>query len=327
MHFGLQIQNEPGDYEIIRAVISAVDRGRWHSVWGMDHLLRPLAELMPHVAGDVAEYEAGPVHEGWALLAAWAASTSRVRLGALVSAVTFRNPALLAKMAATIDHISKGRFELGIGAAWHQREHQAYGFELGTVKQRLDRLEEALQVITKLFSGPGPHDFAGQYFKLEKAPFSPPTYQSHLPILVGGTGEKRTLRMAAQYADRVNVFGNLFGSKEDVVRKLQILDEHCAAVGRDSKAIDRTISLFATVVENEAEAARTRAFIGQNLDQRQQDNLLIGSPQRIIEGVAQYLELGASEIIFMGIPPTVEAIQNFDENVLRAFARTPVAAR
>jgi F420-dependent oxidoreductase-like protein len=176
----------------------------------------------------------GPCLEGWVTLTALAQATTRLRLGVLVTGTHYRHPAILANMAATLDIISNGRLELGIGAGWNQEESSAYGIELGSLRERSDRFEEACQVLIGLLSQETTN-FAGRYYTLTDARCEPKGVQRpHPPICVGGSGEKRTLRTAAKYAQHWNFVG---GTVEDFARKRDILHQHCADVGRDPAEI------------------------------------------------------------------------------------------
>jgi len=194
----------------------------FESGWLFDHFYP--------IAGDPA----GPCLEGWATLTALAQATTRLRLGTLVTGIHYRHPAVLANMVATIDIISGGRLELGIGAGWNQEESGAYGIALGTPRERSDRFEEACQVLIGLLSQETT-DFSGRYFQLAGARNEPKGVQRpHPPIVIGGNGERRTLRTAAKYAQHWNFVG---GTAEDFARKRDVLHEHCAAIGRDPKEI------------------------------------------------------------------------------------------
>ena len=158
----------------------------------------------------------------------------RVRLGPLVTGNTFRHPPVLAKMAATLDHISGGRLVLGLGSAWSETEHRQYGIPYYTVPERLRRLDEACAVIKLLFNQ-SVSDFDGRYYRLERATLEPKPVQEPLPLLIGGGGEKMTLRITARHADEWNIYGNVATMKH----KMRILDQHCADIGRDPKEIQR----------------------------------------------------------------------------------------
>lgn len=183
----------------------------------------------------------GTCLEGWTTLTALAQATTRLRLGTLVTGIHYRHPAVLANMAAALDVISDGRLELGIGAGWNEEESGAYGIELGTIKQRCDRFEEACQVLIGLLSQETT-DFDGAYYRLKGARNEPKGPQRpHPPICIGGNGEKRTLRTTARYAQHWNFIG---GSPADFARKRDVLAAHCADLGRDPKEITLSSHLF-----------------------------------------------------------------------------------
>jgi F420-dependent oxidoreductase-like protein len=176
----------------------------------------------------------GPCLEGWSMLAALAQATRRLRLGTLVTGIHYRHPAVLANMAATIDIISGGRLELGLGAGWNEQESGAYGIELGTPGERSDRFEEACEVILGLLSTETT-TFSGKYYQLNEARCEPkPVQQPHPPLCVGGSGERRTLRTAARFAQHWN---SVRPDPAEITRKLEVLHQHCAEVGRDPSEI------------------------------------------------------------------------------------------
>ncbi len=192
---------------------------RWHSVLFYDHFIPPLSPT-----DEVMEHDRIPTIEGCSLLCAAAAVTKRLRLGLLVAGYTYRNPALTAKMAATVDHISNGRLVIGNGADWNVREHQAYGWEFPSIRERSDRLKEACKIMKILFAAEDLVDFDSNYYKLYQAPFAPKSVQQpHPPIMVGGMGEKRTLRALAMYGDIMNVTCE----PERVTRLSEVLERHC----------------------------------------------------------------------------------------------------
>ncbi|MGQ9573487.1 MAG: TIGR03560 family F420-dependent LLM class oxidoreductase [Chloroflexota bacterium] len=246
--FGVQLPQIHIAWPEYLALWQELDESPVESAWTMDHLVPGRTE---------AEAHGGPCLEGWIALAALAQATRHLRLGCLVTGVTYRHPAVLAKMATTVDIISNGRLEFGIGAAWHEYEHQAYGIPFYTMKERQDRLEEAIQLIKALWTG-APATFRGKYYQLDGAPFLPPNVQKpHPPIMVGGSGPKRTLRTAARYADAVN----LWGSPDMVRESLEVLKGHCRDVGRDSAQI--RVTVFVPIM---AEMENTKAIIGRLLE-------------------------------------------------------------
>ena len=244
----------------------------WDGVYFADH-------FMPGAEGPVD----GDTLECWSVMAALAASVPRVRLAPLVSSVTYRHPALLANIAAAVDRISHGRLLLGIGAGWQENEHTAYGMELGTIKERLDRFEEACQVITSLVRLPRT-TFAGRYFQLRDAPNQPPPQQAPLPLLIGGAGEKRTMRIAAQYADEWNAWT----TPEVLAHKVGVLHRHCEAVGRDPADIAVSTQALVYISPDDAWLASKREAGATGL---------IGTPSEAIDVIAAYAKAGADEFI------------------------------
>ncbi|MDP2950250.1 MAG: TIGR03560 family F420-dependent LLM class oxidoreductase [Chloroflexota bacterium] len=228
--FGVQLPQSDVEWSELLHIWQALDEDSpFESAWTMDHF----------VTGRTQGEAGGSCLEGWTALAALAQATRRIRVGCLVTGVTYRHPAVLAKMATTVDIISNGRLEFGIGAAWHEYEHRAYGIPFPTMKERQDRLEEALQLMKALWASP-PARFQGKYYRLEDAPYNPPNVQKpHPPIMIGGSGPKRTLRTAARYADAVN----LWGPPEMVRQSVEALKGHCQDVGRDFSQMRVTVFL------------------------------------------------------------------------------------
>jgi F420-dependent oxidoreductase-like protein len=200
--------------------------------------------------------ETEPMMEAYTTLAALATQTSRVRLGTLVTGVTYRNPALLVKMVTTLDVISKGRAIFGLGAAWNEDEHAGYGFEFPPIGQRMDRLDEALTIAKLMFTQDRP-SFEGKYYKIDRALNVPRPIQPGGPkILVGGGGEQRTLRILARHGDIGHWFG---GNLEDLKRKKQVFERHCEAVKRDPSEVLLTVGLTLVLAENEKDSAALMA--------------------------------------------------------------------
>jgi F420-dependent oxidoreductase-like protein len=232
-----------------------IERSGWDGIWIADHFMPNRPENL------------GPTQECWTMLAAIAARVPRVRLGTLVTGNTYRNPAVLAKEVAQVDVISGGRVILGIGAGWQQNEHEAYGIPFYTVGGRLRRLEEAVQIIRSLFDNDRT-DSPGKYYKVHNAPLGPKPVQSHLPILIGGGGEKVTMRIAAQYADEWNTWG----APAHLAAKIKVLEAHCQALGRDPKSIKRSAQAIVTISDDPTVIERARgapgfASIAGNVDE------------------------------------------------------------
>jgi F420-dependent oxidoreductase-like protein len=247
----------------------------------MDHLYQ-----IPGV-GEVDE----PMLEGWLVLAALARETSRVRLGTLVTGVTYRNPALLAKQVTTLDTISGGRAILGIGAAWNDVEHEGYGFDFPPVGERMDRLDEALAIIKSMFIEERP-TFAGKHYRIERALNVPrPIQPGGPPILVGGGGEQRTLRIAAKYADMTHWFPL---GMETLKRKDELLTRYCEEIGRDPSTIERTMATPVVVAASEAEANAAR----ERMPPERRPFVNIGSPEQAAEALRPYIDAGFTGFTF-----------------------------
>ncbi len=311
MRFGIQTSLNNVEWREIEDMWKFLDREtRFHSAWTFDHFVPP---------GPGQDVNAN-CFEGWSALAALAAVTSRLRVGCLVTGVTYREPAVLAKMAATIDHLSNGRLEFGIGAAWHEPEHRMYGIPFPAVRERQDRLEEALQVTRLLFDATGPVSFDGTYYRLRDAVFVPRTVQRpRPPIMVGGGGEQRTLRALAKYGDVMNVSG----TPAMVARKIEVLERHCRDAGRDPREIERTVFGTVVVSDNQGLIDRLAAMFGAGLGLKPEQakaELPIGAPAHVREVVERYAALGVTQMIMMSQGPWKrEVYQRIDDEVVAAF--------
>ena len=259
------------------------DRLGYHSLWTWDH-------LYPIVGSSD-----GPIHEGWLTLAAWAQATERVRIGLMVGANTFREPALTAKMATTLDHISNGRAVLGIGGAWFEEEHVAYGLAFGEgFPERLRWLGEALPILRGMLRGDRP-TAKGPHYHAAAVRNDPPPIQAKLPLLIGGGGEQVTLKLVARYGDANNVGGGI----DNVRRKEAVLRRHCEAVGRDPSEIERTAGLGVVVIRDSRKEARkvADAIFERNGRAKPWENQPVGTPEDVAAYVAPYLELGYHHLV------------------------------
>jgi F420-dependent oxidoreductase-like protein len=244
MRLGIKL-SQYATIDQLRDLWQLADESGFDSCWVMDHF----ATLGPK--------DDGPIFETWTMLAAMAQLTTRVRIGATVVGNTYRHPAVLAKEAVTVDHLSGGRLEFGIGAGWAENEHTMLGLEFGTKNDRADRLEESVQVVRSLWTQPRT-TFEGKHYRLVDAVAEPkPVQQPYPPIWIGGSGPKRTLRITARYAD---VWNAASGSPDDVAAASEVLDQHCADVGRDPGAIRRTVQLGAGVDDLDGLAEQVRAY-------------------------------------------------------------------
>jgi F420-dependent oxidoreductase-like protein len=237
----------------LAAVARAADEAGFAHLSLMDHYFQ-----LDGIGGPEAE-----MLEGYATLGYLAALTTRIRLGLLVTGVTYRHPGLLAKIVATLDVLSEGRAELGMGAAWYEREHLGLGVPFPPLAERFERLEEALQICLQMWSDDdGP--FEGRHYRLAETLCVPrPISRPHPPILVGGSGERKTLRLVARYGDACNVFAR---TPEEVAHKMDVLRAHCEVAGRDVDTIEKTINHFGPIPDLEAFVAEMGTFAGLGID-------------------------------------------------------------
>ena len=287
--------------DLLAAGIRA-DRLGYTSLWTWDH-------LYPIVGSSD-----GPILEGWLTLAAWAQATEHVRIGLMVGANTLREPALTAKMATTLDHISGGRAILGIGGAWFEEEHVAYGIPFGSgFPERLRWLGEALPIMRGMLHGERP-TASGPRYSATAIRNVPMPIQERLPILIGGGGEQVTLKLVARYGDANNVGGGL----ENVKRKEAILVQHCETVGRDPAEIERTTGLGTVIIrDSRAEAERVHAaMFERNGKADRWNDQPVGTPEDVAERLAPFLEIGYRHLIagFPG-PHDVESMTRFATEV------------
>ena len=308
MQFGAQVNCYRTTWDDIARVIETMEKGRWDSLWFADHHLPPPGRR---------EDEPLTAHEAFTLISAAAAMTKKLRLGHLVLGNTYRNPALVAKMATTVDHISHGRFTLSIGAAWFKREHEAYGWKFPEMRERSDRLEEACALLRALLTSNRPVDFNGRYYQLDQAPLSPGSYQKpHIPIMVGGTGEVRTLKTLAMYGDIFNLDGWARGpmTLEYYHHKLSVLERHCERAGRDPNEIRHTILMPVMLTDDKEKAANFIA--ARSLG----EGTVAGPKQYCIDRIGEFKDAGVDEIMFGGmITGKIEQYHRFEEEVLSAF--------
>ncbi len=265
-------------WEDTLAVARHAEATGWDGLWLADH-------FMPSTAAEGSGFApaTGPWHESWTTLSAIGALVPRIRIGTLVSGNTYRHPAVLAKITATLDNITAGRVVLGLGAGWQENEHQAYGIEFSTLGGRLRRLEEACQVITGLFSGELT-DFEGKYYRLQQAPLDPKPVQKPIPFLIGGGGEKRTMRIAAQYANEWNTWG----TPELLRHKNGVLDAHCRDLGRGPGEIERTAVALLVMTTDEQILERSRA---------QGRPMIAGDVEAVRRTIAEYRDAGVHELV------------------------------
>jgi alkanesulfonate monooxygenase SsuD/methylene tetrahydromethanopterin reductase-like flavin-dependent oxidoreductase (luciferase family) len=299
---GVLLWNQATDWPSYLAAAQRLDRLGYDQIWAWDHLYAIFGD--PHQ----------PIFEGWASLAALGTATQRARLGLLVGAVPFRNPGLVAKLATTLDHISGGRAILGMGGAWHQGEATAHGIEFGSgVGERLDWLDEAIAACRALFDGETVTSAPASHYRFADLRHLPRPIQSHLPIMIGGAGERKTMRTVARYAD----LWNAMGSVEKLAHKVDVLRQHCADVGRDPAEIEFTLGVKLTIRDSTAEAERVwKTAIEANRTPFERvandDSFWNGSPEELAERLGPYLELGFRTVISeQPAPYDTETLERF----------------
>jgi alkanesulfonate monooxygenase SsuD/methylene tetrahydromethanopterin reductase-like flavin-dependent oxidoreductase (luciferase family) len=291
VRFGAAFWIQRTDWPSLREAALAAERAGFDSLWFDDHLL-----------ADEGDWH-DPKLEGWAALAALAPITTTARLGLLVAANTFRNPGLTAKLATTVDHLSNGRFTLGIGGGWFAREHEAFGLEFGSgFGERLDRLEEAVGLIERLLAGERVgHE--GRFYRMVDAICEPRPIQARLPILIGGSGRDKTLRTVARHAD----LWNGYAAPGRVAESLAILRERCAEIGRPYESIAKTVYMEVVIRASESEVSDfwtqvedrhgIRGRIGSDGTARLLN--VGGPPESIADYVRTFEALGIAEVIWI----------------------------
>jgi F420-dependent oxidoreductase-like protein len=289
-------------YEAMTRVAQVAEESGFNSVWLVDHF-----HTIPVPSQEVT-------FECWTTTAALTRDTSRIRIGQMVTCNGYRNPALLAKMASTVDVMSHGRLNFGIGAGWYEHEYKAYGYDYPDAPTRLRYLREAVQVIHAMWEQEEA-TFEGKYYQVHGAINQPKGVQKpHIPLLIGGGGEKVTLKLVAQYGDGCNVNGDL----ETIKHKFDVIKEHCAEVGRDYESIHRTTSTLCSIADTDEQAlANIPAMVRERMSDRI-TNGLVGSPDTIRQKLAAYEEAGVQELIFnMPNVLTLDPIRQFGREFIK----------
>jgi alkanesulfonate monooxygenase SsuD/methylene tetrahydromethanopterin reductase-like flavin-dependent oxidoreductase (luciferase family) len=307
VRLGICLWNQAATWEEFEGAAILADELGYEHVWTWDHLYA--------IIGDPYK----PVFEGYASLGAWAKVISRARLGLFVGANTFRNPGLVAKSLTTIDHASGGRVIAGLGAAWHELEHEAHGIEFGERPgQRLDWLEESVAAVRALFAGETVTSPPGGRYEFRDLRLLPQPVQRPIPIMIGGSGEKKTLRIVATYAD----MWNTGGPPERLAHKLAVLRDHCATVGRDAVEIELTVGCKPVIRDSRAEALRIwRKQMAHNrtsdeLDDDEDEAAWIGTPEDVAMAMRRRTELGFTTFIAeLAAPYDVETMERWIREV------------
>jgi F420-dependent oxidoreductase-like protein len=263
---------------------------------------------------------AGPCFEGWTLLSALSQNTKRARIGALVNGNTYRNPTLTAKMAATLDNVSGGRLNLGIGAGWFEAEHRSLGFDFKTVGGRLQALDEACQIIKGMFTQ-DKTTLKGKHYDVVDAICNPKPIQKNLPLMIGGHGEKVLLKIVAKYADMWNM-GN--ADAAEMKRLIGVIERHGDTVGRNTDEIEKTLMLancYKAPKQREEMLSSIVGMMAQRTPESARDIMIIGSKQECVDKIESYIKAGVTHFIFLHNPPITaeEDIQAFAEDIIPQF--------
>ena len=298
MRFGAAFWVERTDWPSLREAVLEAETAGFDSLWVDDHLLN-----------DEGDWAAGKL-EGWGVASAMAAITHRATIGHLVVANTFRNPGVTAKQAVTLDHISAGRAVLGIGGAWFEREHDAFGIDFGSgFGERLDRLGESVEIISRLLAGE--HlDFDGRFYRMHDAICQPRPIQDRLPILIGGSGPRKTLPLVARYAD----LWNAYGTPAELAGRDVLLRERCADIGRDPTTIQRMVN-HNVVVRDDVRAAEAdwEVWLKEGIDA--DERVLVGGPpDAVADTLRSFAEVGFDHIVWIFRAPwDLETIRRLPE--------------
>jgi F420-dependent oxidoreductase-like protein len=307
IRFGIQTTPQNTTWAELRETWKLIDELGYDTAWTFDHFFPILSD------------PSGPCFEGWTLLTALLAETSRVRGGVLVTGNTYRHPAVLAKMGATLDHTSQGRLVMGLGAGWFELEHAAYGIPFYTTAERIHRLDEAAEIVKRLWTEKQV-TCAGRYYQLKDASCEPkPAQQPRPPLMIGGAGERLMLRVIAKHAD----IWNTFGPPPLFEHKIGVLGEHCQAVGRNCDEIEiswaGTAQLTEEPAEKEAVVRRTAEMFGAPPAEIE-PGLLVGSAAEVRERIRRFVEVGVTHFILIASAPfNHRSLRRFAEEVIPTF--------
>ena len=304
MRFGFWLDTS-NSWQHMLAMSRVAEQAGWDGVWVPDHFMPPPEGYPDHENNN--DPELGEVRESWSLAAALAASVPRVRIGHMVAGNTYRHPALIANMAAVVQEIAGGRFVMGLGAGWQENEHRYYGLHYGTTKSRIDRFEEACEIIQKLFTQERT-DFAGEHYTIQNAPLMPKP-DPVPPFMIGAQGEKRMLPIVAKWADE----WNMWGLPPDLAPKMARLDQLCEENGRDPKSLARSAAVLLYWADTEEERKRLAEVVQPGRP------ILFGTPAEIQEQVGAFQAIGVDEIIIPDFnfaqEQTAEILEKFIQEV------------
>jgi F420-dependent oxidoreductase-like protein len=309
IRFGFQSGQQNVTWARMRDVWEKIDAWGYDSLWAFDHFY-PIFTPDP----------AGPCMENWTLLSALSQHTRRARIGALVNSNTYRNPCLTAKMAATLDHASGGRLNLGLGAGWYELEHRSFGVDFKTVRGRLEALDESCQIIKGMFTQEKT-TLKGKHYNVVDAICNPKPIQKNLPLMIGGHGEKVLLKIVAKYADMWNM-GN--ADAAEMKRLIGVIERHGDTVGRNTDEIEKTLMLalcYKAPKQREETLSSIVGMMAQTTPELARNRMIIGSKQECIDKLEGYIKAGVTHFIFMHNPllTSEEDIQAFAEDIIPQF--------
>lgn len=304
--FGIQTGQQGVEWAQMLDLWKKADEWGYDSLWAFDHFYPIFVD------------PEGPCLEGWTVLSALAQATKRARIGHLVNGNTYRHPCVLAKMAASLDHVSGGRLNLGLGAGWFELEHRSFGIDFKTVPQRLEALEEACQIILGMFTREKT-TVHGKHYRVTDAMGRPaPLQKPHPPIMIGGSGQKVLLRIVAQYAD----MWNSNAGAERMRELIEVIERHGDKVGRDTSEIEKTVMIplaYRANAERQAMMCNLVAAMGQTTPEKARKAIMIGDKQECLDTIERYTSAGVTHFIFMLFTPYFpDEIQGFIEEVAPA---------
>jgi len=306
IRFGIQTGQQSLEWAQLLALWQKADAWGYDSLWNFDHFYPIFVD------------PEGPCLESWTTLAALAQATRRARVGTMVSGNTYRHPCVTAKMAATLDHVSGGRFNLGLGAGWFEREHRDFGIDFKTVPRRLEALEEALQIIRGMLTEPRTTLHGRHYTVTDAIGLPKPVQQPHPPIMIGGTGQKVLLRIVAQYAD----MWNASAGADQMQALIEVIARHGERVRRDPAKVEKTVLIplcYRAAPEREQFVCHLMASMRQTTPEQARRQSMIGQKQECLDTVERYARAGVTHFIFMLFVPFFEdEIQAFAEEVIPA---------
>ncbi len=307
IRFGIQTGQQSATWKQIEETWIKADALGYDSLWAYDHFYPIFTD------------PEGPCFEGWSLLGALAQSTSKARIGHLVNGNTYRNPCILAKSATTVDHISGGRLNLGIGSGWFEYEHKSLGFDFKTMRGRLEALEESCRILKGMFEEEK-FSLDGKHYRVEDARCEPKPLQTpHPPIMIGGTGRKVLLRLVAQYAD----MWNSNKTPEEMAELIEITRAHGESVGRDTSVIENTVMMplgYNAPKETADFLCTVVAGMLESTPEKAREAIMLGSKQECLDTIERYQRAGVTHFIFMLMAPyDLEGIQAFAEDVMSEF--------